>query len=265
MIKAIACDVDGTFLRNDMTYNVELYKEILDLLDKTGVKLVFATGNQYNQVQRYFDNSFHCAAENGTILFLDGKQFSVDCLDKETVTKILDITNKHTGFATLLCGTKSTYLEHVNDAVYATLKTGFMDIEIVDDLRKIEDDIVKVTLFFDEGFNYETINAMFYELKCFCSPTTSGFGYVDIMKNGCNKATGLAKFNELFNITFDDWIAFGDSNNDLQMFKAINNNYAMKNATNTLKDEATHILDLTNDEDGALKKIKELLKNEANL
>ena len=68
MIKVIATDMDGTFLRDDKTFDEERFKRILSVLEKEAIEFVIASGNQYRQLRLNFpayDGQFAYVAENG--------------------------------------------------------------------------------------------------------------------------------------------------------------------------------------------------------
>lgn len=47
MIKLVAFDMDGTFLRSDNTYDVERFEKIYRPLQEKNIKVVVISGNQY--------------------------------------------------------------------------------------------------------------------------------------------------------------------------------------------------------------------------
>ena len=47
MIKLVAFDMDGTFLRSDNTYDVERFEKIYRALQENDLKVVVISGNQY--------------------------------------------------------------------------------------------------------------------------------------------------------------------------------------------------------------------------
>ena len=54
MIKLIAVDMDGTFLRDDKTYDREKFARIYQELEKKDIKFTIASGNQYHQITTFF-------------------------------------------------------------------------------------------------------------------------------------------------------------------------------------------------------------------
>ena len=63
MIKLVAFDMDGTFLRSDNTYGVERFEKIYRALQEKDIKVVVISGNQYAQLASFFpkyqDNFLH--------------------------------------------------------------------------------------------------------------------------------------------------------------------------------------------------------------
>ena len=63
-----------------------------------------------------------------------------------------------------------------------------------------------------------------------------------------DKGTGLTYVADHLNISTDDCYAFGDSNNDISMFKAAGHGIAMGNACDELKEIAEYVTDSVNDD-----------------
>ena len=54
MIKLMATDMDGSFLRDDMTYDEAQFALLYQQLQLRGVRFVIASGNQYFQLKSFF-------------------------------------------------------------------------------------------------------------------------------------------------------------------------------------------------------------------
>lgn len=66
---------------------------------------------------------------------------------------------------------------------------------------------------------------------------------VDVIPATGGKGKGIQKILEYYNLKKEDAIAFGDGNNDIEMFKAVGTAIAMGNASEKLKEFATDICD----------------------
>ena len=58
---------------------------------------------------------------------------------------------------------------------------------------------------------------------------------VDIIPAGGGKGTGISKMLEYYGIDRSQAMAFGDGNNDIEMFQAVDMGVAMENASDDLK------------------------------
>ena len=259
MIKAIAIDMDGTFLDPEQKFDYTYYMKIKDRLDKHNIQLVFASGNQMKQIRNHFNHPINVVAENGTYIGVQDEVIHIDTMSKQQIHAILDILECYCGFAIVICGTKNAYITQKDQEMMSILSQGFSTILYADNLREIKEEVLKITLLLKPNFDNSLFNSLMSDLAAIAQPTTSGFGYIDIMKRGINKASGLAILNQRWHLSFDDWAAFGDSNNDLQMLRSVCYSFAMKNANEEVKAIAKQTLAYSNAENGVLRTIEKLL------
>ena len=88
---------------------------------------------------------------------------------------------------------------------------------------------------------------------------TSGFGAIDLLPIGIHKGWGLRNLMKRWNIEEHQIMAFGDSENDVEMLELARFSYAMKNAENKAK-EAARFQAPANTEAGVLQVIEQYLK-----
>ncbi|MGI9256622.1 MAG: Cof-type HAD-IIB family hydrolase [Salinispira sp.] len=72
--------------------------------------------------------------------------------------------------------------------------------------------------------------------------------YLEVVASGVNKGTALAMLARHINIPVEDCIAFGDSNNDIEMLTTAGLGVAVANASDELKAIADHVLTRSADE-----------------
>lgn len=82
--------------------------------------------------------------------------------------------------------------------------------------------------------------------------------WLEIMPKSASKASAINKLKHILGC--DEIISFGDALNDLPMFKISDQCYAVENAVEQLKQQATQII-LSNDEDGVARWLYENYKN----
>ncbi len=82
--------------------------------------------------------------------------------------------------------------------------------------------------------------------------------FVEILDNDVCKGIGLEKMCENLGVSLDECICFGDGYNDIEFIEKSGLGFAMKNAVQSLKSIADGVTEYTNDEDGVIRKLKEL-------
>ncbi len=65
--------------------------------------------------------------------------------------------------------------------------------------------------------------------------------YLEVMHKGINKGTAIDFLAKYYNISLDEIITLGDSENDVFMFKKVKKSFAMKNAHDSVKKEASDV------------------------
>ena len=70
---------------------------------------------------------------------------------------------------------------------------------------------------------------------------SSGYGCIDILQDGIHKAWGLKELLKRWDLKPEQIMAFGDSENDIEMLELAGVSYAMENAEETVKEVATKI------------------------
>ena len=82
--------------------------------------------------------------------------------------------------------------------------------------------------------------------------------FVEILNNDVCKGNGLEKMCESLGVSLDKCICFGDGDNDIEFIEKSGLGFAMKNACDNLKAVADDVTEFTNEEDGVIRKLKEL-------
>jgi hydroxymethylpyrimidine pyrophosphatase-like HAD family hydrolase len=83
--------------------------------------------------------------------------------------------------------------------------------------------------------------------------------YLDITPPGFDKGTFVQAMAKRLGISTDAVATIGDMQNDLAMFRVSGVSIAMGNATDSVKDQATHVT-ATNEQDGFAEAMEMILK-----
>lgn len=70
---------------------------------------------------------------------------------------------------------------------------------------------------------------------------SSGFGFIEMLPNGFNKATGIATVLDYLGANLEDAYGFGDSENDREMLSFLKNSICMGNGTESIKKIASYV------------------------
>ena len=88
----------------------------------------------------------------------------------------------------------------------------------------------------------------------------AGAAIMDIVPFGVSKGHAVQKIMEQLQLTPEEVLCFGDSQNDVSMFETVTHSIAMSNAIDELKEKALAVTD-TNDRDGIAKMIEQYVQN----
>ena len=90
------------------------------------------------------------------------------------------------------------------------------------------------------------------------TPMVSGFGAIDLVRTGVNKATGLKDLCERLNADPEGILAFGDGENDMEMLRYAGWGVAMSNAPEVVRNAADEVIG-SNEEQAVLDYLEQLL------
>ena len=251
MIKLIASDMDGTILKDKNEIHEEFYK-VFQELKKQNIIFAAASGRQYYTLAKRFEkikDDMMFIAEYGTIVVYKGEELLLNALDKETAIELIKIGRDIKESYVVLCGKKSAYIESKDERLIKEVEKYYEEYKIVNDLTKVEDDILKVTICDFIG-SEENSYTYYNDYKEKLQVSVSGQIWLDITDKGVNKGLAINKLQELLNIKHEETMVFGDYLNDLEMMESAYHDDLKKVARFRAK---------KNTENGGVEKIKEVL------
>lgn len=267
MIKVIATDMDGTFLRDDKTFDEERFKRILSVLEKEAIKFVIASGNQYRQLRLNFpayDGQFAYVAENGAHIISQGQTLFEHFIDRRTVLACLDFlqTNYPQSLHTV-AGKESAYmLKYSDPELVSLLKHYLPKIELLENFAELpqDDAFFKLTSLVPEEETQPIMARISQEFASYgLTGTSSGFGCIDIIQKGIHKGKGLSQLLDYWGCKPEHLLTFGDGGNDIEMLELSGHPYVMANAPESLKSLGKEAP--SNNEDGVLEIIENYLNS----
>ena len=122
---------------------------------------------------------------------------------------------------------------------------------------KVNDRFLKFAQFVPEDKTDYYYDLLRDKLQGKLIPVTSGHGAIDLIMQGCHKASGLQRLVERWNLTPEQCVSFGDGGNDIEMLQYCGRSYAMENSPQDVKEAAKSTCP-SNEADGVLTVLEEL-------
>ena len=256
MVKLVAVDVDGTFVRDDYSWDKARFEKIFARMTAAGCNFVVASGNQYYQLRDIFKDygdKISYVSDNGAYVEARGELIFAADIPKAAVDLAVNVCREIPEVKNFMCGVKSAYCERgtVPDDIFNFMRRYMPRMALVDDLKAVDDQVLKFALLVPEEKNHAYYEILREKLGGALTPTTSGHGSIDLIIPGVHKASGIARLVEKFEITPAECAAFGDSFNDLEMLRYCGESFAMDNASAEIKAAAKNICP-SNNSDGVL-------------
>lgn len=263
MIKAVAVDVDGTFLSDKdfaikgqlRSYDREWFKSIYQKMQELGAHFIIASGDQYEYLRTLIPDEADNAAfvaDNGGIVVDHNQQ--VDCAEitPGIPQKVGALLRSLPGANFTYCGEDGWFIPaDQSDEFKENMKNFSVRRHIISSFDEITGRLFKIATVVpgDKTFEYQRI--IDQKFGQYVYPTVSGNGAIDLIVPGIDKAAGLKKLLKRWHITPDQLMTFGDGENDITMLQLAGHSYAMANAPANVKQEAKNIAP-SNNEEGVL-------------
>lgn len=244
-IRLIACDLDGTLL-DEHKRLPEDFADTLARLTACGVIFCPASGRQYHSILALFPEhakTLPVIAENGALVMMGERELASSCVAAADVPRLVavwrDLVRQGRELGAVLCGKRAAYVERSDMAFADETAKYYPRLEVVEDLCKVEDEVLKLALY-DSGCAEREVYPHFAALGPRLKAVVSGEHWVDVMASGVNKGRGLEQLQATLGIARSQTMAFGDFTNDLEMLDAAAHSYAMKNAHPAVVARARH-------------------------
>lgn len=263
-IKAVFFDIDGTLLNDRKNVQLSTQKAIKSL-KKQGIFVGVATGRGPGFVQPYLENLGldFAITYNGQYIFTRDQVLYHKQMPVSTVYRLIRYANDHRreislGTSSGLVGSRiigigtSRFGQIVSTivpkrwakAVERSFKhfiRRFKPQNLNALLAIMRQPVYQVVLVATEG---ETANIQ--DTFPYIKVTRSSPYSADLISKGQSKIKGVERLGDIFGFTLDEVMAFGDSDNDMEMLSGVGIGVAMGNAEEAVKEAATYTTDSNN-------------------
>ena len=255
MIRLIASDMDGTLLDSKKRLP-EGFFEAIEALYKQGVLFAVASGRQYAALRRDLEALvpyIYFICENGALVMYRDEQVLIDPMDAGDLYDTVTACRALDGVYPVVCRASQALFESSADPAFIReTQIHYPSSSIVEDQTAhcALKDVCKVA-FFDRGdAQTHELPVLREKLDDRLSVILSGEHWVDVMKKGVSKGTGLQRLAQILGIDMAQTMAIGDNVNDLSMIRAAGMGAAVANVFAGMRDDCGYISPDDNDHGG---------------
>ena len=252
-IRVIATDMDGTLLDPKGQLDLPRLEKILDKMDQCDIRFVIATGNEVHRMRQLLGHLAErvvLVVANGARIFENNELIQAQTWDDAMVDRALAhfkgrecqdqfvVTAMNGGFVKE--GTVFTELDKFMTP--EMIEKLYQRMNFVDEFdSSLFGGVLKMSMVVGE----ERLDSVLQEINDLFDghvrAVSSGYGCIDILQDGIHKAWGLVELLKRWNLKPEQIMAFGDSENDIEMLELAGISYAMENAEEAVKRVATKV------------------------
>ncbi|MEK4909111.1 HAD family hydrolase [Niallia sp. FSL M8-0099] len=268
--KAIFLDMDGTILNHQNQVSVKT-KEIIDDLRKDGLFVFIATGRSFDEIESVVPEGFEVdgyVSSNGMAGYIGKEPIFQHTLPLELVDTIIKKARENKVYYELFpYGDSRMTLSQDKEYVIQEIRDPKPESVGINEWLSRKEAISRkiawkntvegkeFSKFYFFARTKEHINQWKQVLEDLrkeidFTASTSSAHNVEVMVANVNKATGIKEMLERFNLSAEETMGIGDSDNDIQMLQFVSMPVAMQNAPDHIKELAAEVTDLSCDEDG---------------
>lgn len=252
-IKIVATDMDGTLLDPRGQLDLPRLEKILDKLDQRGVRFVIATGNDVHRMRQLLGHLAErvvLVVANGARIFENNELLQAQTWDDAMVDRALAhfkgrecqdqfvVTAMNGGFVKK--GTVFTELDKFMTP--EMIEKLYQRMNFVDEFdSNLFGGVLKMSMVVGEERSESVLQEINDLFDGHVRAVSSGYGCIDILQDGIHKAWGLVELLKRWNLKPEQIMAFGDSENDIEMLELAGISYAMENAEEAVKEIATKV------------------------
>lgn len=245
MIRFIVSDIDGTLIQNEYNQVSErILEQIVELKEK-GILFGVASVKNYDELKDLFSsvkNDMLFITNNGAVVLFDEEVVFKSIIERRLALDIVKDAESQKNCKALVTGEKASYITKkdfsFNNFIYKYM--GYKSIE-VDELYKVREDITRISIYQRGGVTEDMLEYFYKRWGSQAQISVSSPEWIDFTAPYVNKGSALAMVQNLYRISEEDTMTFGDNYNDVEMFNHSYFSYAMQHAHPDIRKAAKHI------------------------
>ena len=272
-VKAVFFDIDGTLV-NDRKSVLKSTKEAIKIVKDQGVLVGVATGRGPFFVKDLMDdlNLDFAVTYNGQYIFNKERVLFASPIDKRSLRQVIAYAKENR--KEIAMGTRQdvigSRIMSFGLSPLSQLVSRFVPKFLTRTVSHSFNRMVSKALPQKEADLLDLINQPIYQVLMLMTPEESNqaaseFEYLkftrsnpfaaDIINQGNSKLEGIRRVGKEYGFDLNQVMAFGDSDNDLEMLAGVGMSVAMGNGSSSVKEVAKHIT-TSNQEDGIHKALE---------
>lgn len=250
-------DMDGTLL-NDQKELPKDFKKLVIQLSKMNIKMGIASGRQYATLRSFFDDLIDemvFVSDNGSFVYAQDELLFSASMSEATYQEVIRRIKPYQ-VPFIVSGSQGAHVLQSDDATTINEINHYYHDQVVHSTYDdIHDEAGKIAIL-DFSKNLPIANLL-DDLEDVVI-VRSGDIWWDIMPKTTHKGNAIKALQEVYDISIDETVVFGDYMNDYEMLQSATYSFAMDNAIDEIKTIANFIAPSNNDE-GVAQVIKQIL------
>lgn len=243
-ITTIISDLDGTLLGEKKELDPALFS-IISELKRKGVDFVAASGRQYKNMRLMFEpiaEGLPFICENGSLVVKDDQTLYAECIPEDLAFELLEDMFSIPGTETIVSSDRELYTLACREEFIRYMRDLFKpEIMTVENYREISGPFNKLSIWWPDGIP-EKEEAWFHErYDGRLLATDSGNGWMDFTMEGVHKGKALEQLALAEGFSLKEALCFGDSENDIPMFRECALSFAMESSRPHVKAAADRV------------------------
>ena len=236
MIKAAFFDIDGTLLSFKTHLMPESTKRALAALRDRGVKTIISSGRPTYQLPPCIRAGFDAYVTlNGQLCFDGDGVFRSNPLDEADVRAIVEQVEEGR-YDVLVLQQDRAFVSHLTERIKTLCHQVGLEYEEDDISHAFDAPVYQMCAFVDPGEEH-----VFMDVTKHIAHTRWTELFCDVIPDVGGKRFGVEASLARYGLAPNEAIAFGDGENDLSMFEAVETSVAMGNAWDSVKERATYV------------------------
>ena len=269
MYRVLACDLDGTLLRDDKTIS-ERTLHALEKAVRQGVIFLPSTGRTHRELPAAIKHlpfvEYALCCNGGTVYsYKENRYLFEDAIPYEMALEVLDFCKTLPVYPTVVVNGARIVQGDENDEICEYIRkvavkdllfnfTGAHDVKQAFAEKHL--DAQKFLLYVAEGANKLPIQQALRQQFPWLRVSSSAPLFIEVNIRGIDKGKALNNFCKLMNIPIEESMAFGDAENDISLLEAAGLAVAVANGSEEIRERADLICPSNND-DGVRQVIEE--------